>query len=433
MKGTEGRVKLTVYEGGTQGDERTVIRLMRPEVDQLQRLAPHRGGLGHIDDAFNVFGIPFFFASDAEARNAREKLTPILSKRLEAKGFHLVHWGHAGWVQLFSKTPIKALAELKTPEAVHGRRRRPRWCSGTRSNGFKPVALTVDRHRDGAEARTGLINAAPSPPYAAPVIADLPERQLHARHPRGAAHRRALSIANASWAQISADDRRSSSRRRQAIEKRLNTEAPGQDAEAIDDDEAAQQRFTVVTLDAEGAGGVPRRGGAAGHARCAARWCRPTCTTGRQGARRVPENRRQIDARRRALRARKRPRERSRSAGIMLLPLAEIVSRKVLRRGPAGDPAPFAQNLTLWVGMLGAAIAAREGKLLTLATGEFLPEGTISTVAHVVAGAAGAAIATILAIGGIALVRSDEAAGDVIALGVPVWIADARPCRWRSG
>ena len=37
--------------------------------------------------------------------------------------------------------------------------------------------------------------------------------------------------------------------------------------------------------------------------------------------------------------------------------------------------APFASNLTLWVGMLGAAIAAREGKLLTLATGEFLPKG----------------------------------------------------------
>ena len=60
--------------------------------------------------------------------------------------------------------------------------------------------------------------------------------------------------------------------------------------------------------------------------------------------------------------------------GMMLLPLSEIVSRKVFT--PA-CPGPFAQNLTLWVGMLGAAIAAREGKLLTLATGEFLPKGWI--------------------------------------------------------
>ena len=38
--------------------------------------------------------------------------------------------------------------------------------------------------------------------------------------------------------------------------------------------------------------------------------------------------------------------------------------------------ARIAATLTLWLGMLGAAIAAREGKLLTLATGEFLPKGT---------------------------------------------------------
>ena len=55
--------------------------------------------------------------------------------------------------------------------------------------------------------------------------------------------------------------------------------------------------------------------------------------------------------------------------------------------------------------MLGAAIAAREGKLLTLATGEFLPKGPVGAVAHIVAGAVGAMIATILALGGIALVE----------------------------
>ena len=110
-------------------------------------------------------------------------------------------------------------------------------------------------------------------------------------------------------------------------------------------------------------------------------------------------------------------------AGVMLLPLSEIVSRKVFHTGLPGS-GPFAQALTLWVGMLGAAIAAREGKLLTLATGEFLPKGWIGTTAHLIAGFAGAAVATILALGGIALVQSNRAAGDVIALGVPVWVAD---------
>jgi C4-dicarboxylate transporter, DctM subunit len=109
--------------------------------------------------------------------------------------------------------------------------------------------------------------------------------------------------------------------------------------------------------------------------------------------------------------------------GIMILPLAEIASRKLLGAGVPGS-GPFAQNLTMWVGLLGAAIAARDGKLLTLATGEFLPKGRISAVAHVIAAAAGAAISTLFVAGGLTLVQSDRLAGDIIASGVPVWIAD---------
>src|SRR6202040_2569237 len=59
---------------------------------------------------------------------------------------------------------------------------------------------------------------------------------------------------------------------------------------------------------------------------------------------------------------------------MVLLPLAEIVSRRVFSRGIPGS-GPIVQHLTLWVGFLGAAIAARDGKLLALATGTFIPPG----------------------------------------------------------
>jgi C4-dicarboxylate transporter, DctM subunit len=108
-------------------------------------------------------------------------------------------------------------------------------------------------------------------------------------------------------------------------------------------------------------------------------------------------------------------------AGIMLLPLAEIAMRQLLQRGIPGA-GPFALSLTLWVGLLGAAIGAREGKLLTLATGEFLPKGTIN-FAHVVSGFAGAAIAMMFAVGGLALVESEKQAGTIVAVDVPVWVA----------
>src|SRR5260221_3696054 len=109
--------------------------------------------------------------------------------------------------------------------------------------------------------------------------------------------------------------------------------------------------------------------------------------------------------------------------GIMVIPLAEILSRKFFGAAIPGSSA-YASVLTLWLGMLGAAIAAREGKLLTLATGEFLPKGRVSDVAHIVAGAVGAMTATILTMGAIVLVQSDRVAGDVIAGGTPKWIAD---------
>src|SRR5688500_5817373 len=105
----------------------------------------------------------------------------------------------------------------------------------------------------------------------------------------------------------------------------------------------------------------------------------------------------------------------------MLLPLAEIAMRQLLQRGIPGA-GPFTLNLTLWVGLLGAAIGAREGKLLTLATGEFLPKGTIN-IAHVVSGFAGAAIAMMFAVGGLALVQSEREAGTIVAVDIPVWVS----------
>ena len=250
MKSTEGRVKLTVYEGGTQGDERTVIRLMRPEVDQLNASLLTSPGLGHIDDGFNVFSIPFFFQSDAEARHVREKLTPVLAKRLSAKGFQLVHWGHAGWVQVFSKTPIKTLADLKRLKLFTGEGddRMVQWYT---QNGFKPVALKPTDIATGMT--TGLIEAAPSPAYAAAVI-QLYRSADYMLDLRVAPLIGATVIADRIWSQISADDRAKVIAAGQVMEKRLDTEVPGQDAKAIDDMKLRNKRFQVVTLDAAGLG-----------------------------------------------------------------------------------------------------------------------------------------------------------------------------------
>jgi C4-dicarboxylate transporter, DctM subunit len=55
-----------------------------------------------------------------------------------------------------------------------------------------------------------------------------------------------------------------------------------------------------------------------------------------------------------------------------LLPLAEIVVRAWFVTGIPGA-GPMVQHLTLWVGFLGASLAARDDRLLSIATGTLLP------------------------------------------------------------
>ena len=108
---------------------------------------------------------------------------------------------------------------------------------------------------------------------------------------------------------------------------------------------------------------------------------------------------------------------------MVLLPLAEIV----VRQTGSGIPGalPFEQHLTLWVAFLGAALAAREGRLLALATGNFLPEGRFRAIAAVFTGGVSAMVATLLGRASLDLVQIEREGGIEMAAGVPVWVGQA--------
>ena len=106
---------------------------------------------------------------------------------------------------------------------------------------------------------------------------------------------------------------------------------------------------------------------------------------------------------------------------MVLLPIAELVVRFVAQRGIPGS-GPFVQHLTLWVGFLGAALAAREDKLLQLATGKLIPEGRWRIASRLFTGSVGAAVSTALAWASWELVAVEREGGGEIALGVDVWV-----------
>jgi tripartite ATP-independent transporter DctM subunit len=107
---------------------------------------------------------------------------------------------------------------------------------------------------------------------------------------------------------------------------------------------------------------------------------------------------------------------------MVVLPLAEIVSRRAFARGIPGS-GPIVQHLTLWVGFLGAAIAARDGKLLALATGTFIPRGTPRRTADLLAAGFGAMAASLLAWGGWQMTMIEREAGTNIGAGIQAWVA----------
>jgi TRAP-type transport system periplasmic protein len=224
---TGGRVSLTVFSGGSQGDEPTVLRKMR--VDALQAASLTVVGLGTIDASFNVFDVPFFFESYDELNAVTAALTPEIAKRVEARGFVLLNWGHGGWTQVFTKKPVRTLDELKKTKlwTSAGNDRMVQWF---KANGFEPRAMAMTDIMTGLT--TGMVEAVPTTPLAAMLF------QWYRQTPNMidiglAPVIGATVVTRKAWNAIPAADRPKLVAAAAAVQKRLEDDVPKQDAAAI--------------------------------------------------------------------------------------------------------------------------------------------------------------------------------------------------------
>jgi TRAP-type C4-dicarboxylate transport system substrate-binding protein len=224
---TDGRVTVTVFGGGSQGDEPTVLRKMR--LDALQAAALTAVGLGTIDASFNVFDIPFFFESYDELNYVTRELTPTIRKRVDAKGFVLLNWGHGGWAQVFTKRPVQTVDDLKKIKLYTsaGNDRMVQWF---KANGFEPRAMAMTDIMTGLT--TGMIEGLPMPPLAAllfqwykqaPYMLELGLAPIIG----------ANIITKKSWGSFSEADRAKLMVSAEAVEKRLQADVPKQDASSV--------------------------------------------------------------------------------------------------------------------------------------------------------------------------------------------------------
>ena len=107
-----------------------------------------------------------------------------------------------------------------------------------------------------------------------------------------------------------------------------------------------------------------------------------------------------------------------------VLPLAEIALRATLHTGISGA-ASLTQHLALVASMLGAAVAAREGRLLSLSTVDSLLEGRSALLARFFTRTVAVIVAALLLLASAEFVLAERAGGNVIVYGIPVWLAEA--------
>jgi TRAP-type transport system periplasmic protein len=224
---TGGRVALTVFSGGSQGDEPTVLRKMR--LGSLQGASLTVIGLGSIDWSFNVFNVPFFFEGYDELNAVVQKLSPLLKQKVAAKGFVLVHWGHGGWLQVFSKRPVQSVADLKALR-LYTSAGDDRMTQFYKAHGYQPRAMAMTDILTGLT--TGMIDALPTPPIAAmafqwykqtPYMLDIGLTPLVG----------ATVMTKKAWDGVSAADRAKLTEIADRVEKHLQAEVPKQDGLAV--------------------------------------------------------------------------------------------------------------------------------------------------------------------------------------------------------
>jgi len=109
---------------------------------------------------------------------------------------------------------------------------------------------------------------------------------------------------------------------------------------------------------------------------------------------------------------------------MVLIPLAESVLRRTFHLGiPASTT--IVQHMVLVVGMLGGAIAAREGRLLALSTlGETALHGRLKSAARIFTSSVAATISAFLSLASYQFVATEREAGTILAFGIPIWVVE---------
>lgn len=109
---------------------------------------------------------------------------------------------------------------------------------------------------------------------------------------------------------------------------------------------------------------------------------------------------------------------------MVVLPLAEAFLRRTFHVFIPASTA-IVQHMVLVVGMLGGAIAAREGRLLSLSTlGDTAVPTNWKTASRILTASVSAAVSGFLCLAAFQFVQTEREGGRILGYGIPVWVIE---------
>ena len=162
---SQGKVKLRIYPGGTQGSEGEMIRKMA--VGQLQAAAVTSVGLHDIVPEPQALAVPLMFDTEDEVAAVMQKVQLRMESQLEKKGYVALTWGIIGSIKIFCSRPYRTPAEMASAR-IFTWEGDPGSVQAFRAAGFTPVVLSSTDII--TSLQTGMIDCVPNVPlYALPV------------------------------------------------------------------------------------------------------------------------------------------------------------------------------------------------------------------------------------------------------------------------
>ena len=238
---TAGGVELRIYPGGVLGGEAEMVRKLQRR--NLDALAITGAGLPRLERSVEVLNVPLLFESYEELDHVRSAIAPALERHFEERKVKVLAWADAGWVQFFTKSPVRTPDELRalrlwtTPGA-------PEAEALYKQFGFQVTPLPMTDMLTGLQ--TGLIEAIDVPPLFALLdrsyqfanhMIDLPWAPLNA----------ATVISLAAWERLPAEHHEALLAAVREVARATQGKIRGAGAQAVA--EMQSRGLTVVALD----------------------------------------------------------------------------------------------------------------------------------------------------------------------------------------